>query len=112
MTNQNKSSEPVVPEIESCPYCGHHVLIGDVTCSNCGRNLQSSTERLMSIPANVVSFTLFAIGVMVSMAAFTGMDGLGQFIALIVGFGFIAGGGLYYAADLLYFNATDQRDKK
>jgi hypothetical protein len=58
----------------------------------------------------VVAGTLFVLGIAVAVAA-TGMDNPWQFIALVIGFGLIAAGGLYYAADMLIWSADDRRRK-
>ena len=110
MTKKRKVSEPELPQIRKCPRCGQDVLLGDVICSRCGYDVQTTRDKLKSQPANVVAFASFALGVLIALAS-TGMDNPWQFLTLIVAFGFIAGGGLYYAADLLIINADDRRNK-
>lgn len=110
MADQRKASEPIVPEIRKCPRCGHNVLIGDTICSRCRYNLSTPTQRLKQQPPMVVAVAGFGIGILIALASF-GMDRPWQFFALITGFGFIIGGGLYYAYDLLILNADDRRKK-
>jgi ribosomal protein L32 len=102
--------DPVIPEINTCPRCGEYILLGDVVCSNCGYGVQSTTDRLRSQPAIVVTVGAFVIGTMIAAAA-TGMDNPWKFVALLIGFGFIVGGSLYYAADLLVLNKHNRRRK-
>lgn len=105
---KRKVSEPILPEIEQCPNCGHTVLLGDTRCSNCNYDLQSTRQKLREQPAIVVSVFLFGFGVMAALAA-TGTDGVLQLALFVVGMGFIVSGGLYYAFDLLVLNADDKR---
>lgn len=109
--NPRKVSEPVLPEIEKCPRCGHHVLIGDTQCEKCRYDLQTTKDRLRDQPPMVVTVGLFVVGVLLA-AASTGMENPWQFFVLVLGFGCIVAGGLYYAADLLLFNADDKRKKR
>ena len=111
MTDKKQSTtEVVVPEIKECPRCGEVILLGDVVCSNCGYGVQTASDRLRSQPAIVVTVAAFAIGMMIAAAATT-MENPWQFITLVIGFAFVVGGGLYYAADLLYLNQHNRRRK-
>jgi predicted nucleic acid-binding Zn ribbon protein len=107
---RNTSVDPIVPEILSCPRCGQPILLGDVVCSRCGYFVQTAKDRLRSQPPVVVSVAAFVIGALIAAAAI-GMDNPWQFITLVVGFGIIVSGGLYYAADLLFLDKHNRRRK-
>ena len=108
MENKRQASKPVVPEIQTCPRCGNPILIGDDICNVCGYNMQSLETRFRSQPPNVVAITSFVIGILIAVAS-TGMDNPLQALTLLAAFGFIVGGGLYYAAHLIF--TSDERRK-
>jgi hypothetical protein len=112
MTKKRLESEPLLPDIESCPRCGKPVLLGDNVCQNCGYRLQKQSDWrkwLRDQPANVIGGTLFFVGVLVALAS-TGMENPLQFITLLLGSGLVVAGGLFYAASLLV--AGDDRRKE
>jgi len=111
MTDKRRTAvDPVIPEIQTCPRCGEPVLLGDTICSNCGYGVQTASDRLRSQPAIVITIGAFVIGTMIAIAGIS-MDNPWKFVALLIGFGFIVGGSLYYAADLLVLNKHNRRRK-
>ena len=111
MADKRKTSvDPIVPDIEYCPRCGQPILLGDVVCSRCGYDVQSAKDRLRSQPPVVVAVAAFVIGALVAAASIE-MENPWQFITLVVGFGIIISGGLYYAADLLFLDKHNRRRK-
>lgn len=108
MSEKRKISEPNLPGIQQCPRCGANILLGDSVCNQCGYNIQTTSQRLKSQPPIIVAGFLFGLGIFIALAA-TGMQNPWQFIAFLLGMGFIISGGVYYAADLLILNADDKR---
>lgn len=109
MTEKRNVTDPYVPKPGQCPRCGHTVFLGDVTCDNCGYNLETLEQAFKSQPPNIVAGGGFVIGVVLGLAAL-GMDGVAQIIVLVIAFGCVVGGGLFYAAHL--FLTSDNRRKK
>lgn len=104
------SEKPAVPEAEICPRCGNRILLGDIVCSRCGYTVQQSLwKQFKDQPPNVVSLVAFAFGILFTIAA-TGMEGFWQTLALILAFGFMGGGGMYYGLHILL--TSDERRKK
>jgi DNA-directed RNA polymerase subunit RPC12/RpoP len=107
-TKQKKSPPPNVPEIERCPRCGHHILIGDKRCQNCGRNLVSLEETIRTVNPMFVSVLGLAIGGMIAVAAI-GMEGTGQLVMLLIGSGIVIGGGVFYSLRIIYDSSKRRR---
>lgn len=111
MAKRRLEAEPTPPEIRTCPRCGNNILLGDTLCSRCGYNTQSSTDWLRQQPPNVIAFVGFAIGVLVMIAAL-GMSDTLQMVMVLIGFGFIVGGGMFYALHLFFFDDSQERKNK
>lgn len=107
--SKRKVSDPVLPDIETCPRCGANILIGDERCSACGYDVMTTSDRLKKQPPIVISTAFFVIGVLLALAALTGMDGWFRALFLLLAGGLVVSGGLYYAYDLLILNSDDQR---
>lgn len=110
MTTQQKkkSPPPNVPEIERCPRCGHHVLIGDTRCQNCGQNLVTVEDTIRTVNPMFVAVLGLAVGGMIALAAI-GLEGTGQLLMLLLGSAIIMGGGVFYALRTIYDSSKRRR---
>lgn len=107
-TKQKKSPPPNIPEIEKCPRCGHHVLIGDKRCQKCGQNLVTIEETIRTVNPTFVAILGLVIGGMFALAAI-GLEGFGQLFMLLLGSAIIVGGGVFYSLRLIFDNSKRRR---
>jgi hypothetical protein len=106
LSDQSTSSS--IPEAQKCPRCGEYIFLGETECSRCGYNVASVEQRLRGLNPVPISATLIALGVMFAFVSFAFENNM-RFAVFLLGSAGIIGGGLVYAADMIFNNPMRKR---
>lgn len=107
MTTKRPVSDVDVPDIQQCPNCGNHVFLGETECSRCGQDVSNWEQKVREFDLRIAGILLILVGLLATFSAFSSAD-TQKAILLVVGIGFIIGGGLTATADYFLEDILNQ----